>query len=55
MIARIRRREFGAVVFRAFFYPDDVKAVISENYAMVGSIKMNGFDYYLLLPKPPAR
>jgi hypothetical protein len=55
MIARIRRREFGAVVFRAFFYPDDVKAVISENYAMVGSIKMNGFDYYLLLPKPLAR
>jgi hypothetical protein len=52
MLARIRRREFGAVVFRAFFYPDTVKTAISEHYAIVGSIKINGFDYYLLLPKP---
>jgi hypothetical protein len=53
MITRIRQREFGAVVFRAFFYPDDVKTAINENYAMVGSIRINGFDYYLLLPKKP--
>ncbi len=52
MIARIQRREFGAVVFRAYFYPQDVKAAINENYATVGSIKINGFDYVLLLPKP---
>jgi hypothetical protein len=52
MIARIRRREFGAVVYRAQFYPDDVKAVISEEYGMVGSIRINGFEYYLLLPRP---
>jgi hypothetical protein len=52
MIARIQRREFGAVVFRAYFYPEDVKSAISEHYATVGSIKINGFDYYLLLPKP---
>ncbi len=51
MIGRIRRREFGAIIFRAFFYPEDVKAAISGHYAMVGSIRMNGFDYYLLLPK----
>jgi hypothetical protein len=52
MIARIRRREFGAVVYRAQFYPDDVKAVINEEYGMVGSIRINGFEYYLLLPRP---
>jgi hypothetical protein len=52
MIARLRRREFGAVVFRAQFYPDDVKAVISEQYGMVGSIRINGFEYFLLLPRP---
>jgi 4-amino-4-deoxy-L-arabinose transferase-like glycosyltransferase len=52
MLARIRRREFGAVIYRAFFYPEDVKTVIAEHYAIVGSIKINGFDYYLLLPKP---
>lgn len=51
MIARIERREFGAVIFRAYFYPDDVKQAIDRNYATVGSIKINGFDYYLLLPR----
>jgi hypothetical protein len=51
MIARIERREFGAVVFRAFFYPEDVKAAINRNYDFVGGIKINGFDYFLLLPK----
>ena len=51
MIARIERREFGAVVFRAYFYPDDVKQAIDRNYATVGSIKINGFDYFLLLPR----
>ena len=51
MIARIERHEFGAVVFRAFFYPEDVKRAIMRNYDFVGSIKINGFDYFLLLPK----
>lgn len=51
MIARIEKREFGAVVFRAYFYPEDVKQAIDRNYATVGSIKINGFDYYLLLPR----
>lgn len=50
MIARIQRREFGLVVFRAQFYPDDVKVAIGQNYRWVRSIKMNGFDYWLLEP-----
>ncbi len=50
MIARIRRREFGLVIFRAQFYPDDVKDAIGQNYRWARSIKMNGFDYWLLEP-----
>ncbi len=51
MITRIEKREFGAIVLKAFFYPEDVKAAFGRAYRMVGSIKINGFDYYLLLPK----
>lgn len=50
MIARLRRREFGLVIFRAQFYPDDVKEAIGQNYRWARSIKMNGFDYWLLEP-----
>jgi hypothetical protein len=50
MIARLRRREFGLVIFRAQFYPDDVKDAIGQNYRWARSIKMNGFDYWLLEP-----
>lgn len=53
MITRIRRREFGLVVFRAQFYPDDVKDAIGQNYRWARSIKMNGFDYWLLEPLTP--
>jgi hypothetical protein len=50
MIARIERKEFGAVVFRAQFYPDDVKAAIGANYHWATTVKMNGFDYWVLMP-----
>jgi uncharacterized membrane protein len=50
MIEMIRRREFGAVVFRAMFYPEDVKQAIVENYYWAQKFTMNGFDYWLLLP-----
>lgn len=52
MIARIRRREFGLVIFRAQFYPDDVKEAIGQHYRWARSVKMNGFDYWLLEPGP---
>jgi hypothetical protein len=50
MIEMIRRREFGAVVFRAMFYPEDVKQAIVENYYWAQKFTMNGFEYWLLLP-----
>jgi 4-amino-4-deoxy-L-arabinose transferase-like glycosyltransferase len=54
MIADIDQRRFGAVIYRAFFYPEEVKQAIARNYDFVGSIRINGFEYYLLLPKKPA-
>lgn len=50
MIAMIERRAFGAVIFRALFYPEDVKAAIFRNYYWARSFRMNGFDYWVLLP-----
>jgi len=50
MIALIEQRAFGAVIFRALFYPDDVKEAIFRNYYWARNFKMNGFDYWVLLP-----
>lgn len=50
MITMIEQRAFGAVIFRALFYPDDVKEAIFRNYYWAHNFKMNGFDYWVLLP-----
>ncbi|PJF48477.1 MAG: hypothetical protein D6709_00900 [Chloroflexi bacterium] len=50
MIAMIEQRAFGAVVFRALFYPDEVKEAIFRNYYWARHFRMNGFDYWVLLP-----
>lgn len=50
MIEMIERREFGAIIFRALFYPDDVKEAIGRNYYWARNVRMNGFDYWVLLP-----
>jgi len=50
MIEMIEQKAFGAVIFRALFYPDDVKQAIGRNYYWARNVKMNGFDYWILLP-----
>lgn len=50
MIEMIEQRKFGGVVFRAMFYPEDVKAAIIRNYYWAAKYTINGFDYWLLLP-----
>jgi hypothetical protein len=50
MIAMIESKQFGAIIFRALFYPDDVKEAIGRNYYWARNVKMNGFDYWVLLP-----
>jgi len=49
MIALIEQRAFGAVIFRAMFYPDDVKEAILRNYYWAHPFRMNGFEYWVLL------
>lgn len=50
MIGMIRAKAFGAVVFRAQFYPKDVKQALVENYYWAKMVRMNGFEYWVLLP-----
>ena len=50
MIRMIRAKAFGAVVFRAQFYPKDVKAALVEHYYWAKMVRMNGFEYWVLLP-----
>jgi 4-amino-4-deoxy-L-arabinose transferase-like glycosyltransferase len=52
MLRMINAREFGAVIFRAQFYPQDVLIAIGHNYRWARTVRMNGFDYQVLLPKP---
>ncbi|NJM41902.1 MAG: hypothetical protein HC853_14680 [Anaerolineae bacterium] len=50
MIEMIRAKQFGAVVFRAQFYPKDVKEAIVQNYYWAKMVRMNGFEYWVLFP-----
>jgi hypothetical protein len=50
MIEMIKARSFGAVIFRAQFYPQDVLIAIGQNYHWVRAVRMNGFDYQVLYP-----
>ncbi len=50
MIEMIRAKQFGAIVFRAQFYPDDVKKAIVQNYYWAKMVRMNGFEYWVLFP-----
>jgi hypothetical protein len=50
MIRLIEEHHFGLVIFRAQFYPADVKAAILRNYHTLITLHMNGFDYWILQP-----
>ncbi|MCC6904404.1 MAG: hypothetical protein IT326_01080 [Anaerolineae bacterium] len=52
MIGMIEREEFGAVVFRARFYPLPVLEAIGQHYRVSEQVEMNGFTYDILLPTP---
>ena len=50
MLEMIRAKQFGAIVFRAQFYPKDVKEAIVQNYYWAKMVRMNGFEYWVLFP-----
>lgn len=52
MIRMIEAREFGVVIFRAQFYPHDVLLAIRDHYQWGRTVRMNGFDYLVLYPRP---
>jgi len=51
IIERIKRQEFGVVIFRAQFYPQPVLDAIGQNYQPVEHVCMNGFYYHILWPR----
>lgn len=54
LVAAIRAHEFGAIIFRAQFYPPPVLDAAYEAYYPDETIPMNGFNYEVWRPGPPA-
>lgn len=52
LVAAIEAHEFGAVVFRARFYPPPVLDAVDRAYQIADIIPMNGYEYTVLLPDP---
>ncbi|MCC7360222.1 MAG: hypothetical protein IT317_12130 [Anaerolineales bacterium] len=53
-IAMIARQGFGLVILRAQFYPPPVLQALGAHYQPLTEIRMNGFLYRLLEPRPAA-
>ncbi len=51
-IDMINDRAFGLVILRAQFYPPPVLSALGANYQPKTEIRMNGFTYRLLEPRP---
>jgi hypothetical protein len=51
LVNMIDARAFGAVIFRAQFYPQPVLDAIRKAYKPVQKIPMNGYDYEIWLPQ----
>lgn len=52
LVKQIENQEFGAVIFRARFYPQPVLDAIDRAYVIEQVIPMNGYDYTILKPNP---
>ncbi|HZY43659.1 MAG TPA: hypothetical protein VFF70_02830 [Anaerolineae bacterium] len=51
LIAMIDQQKFGAIVFRAQFYPPPVLQAVGARYQPIDDILMNGFVYHILAPR----
>lgn len=51
-VRQIDAQAFGLVVLRAQFYPDPILQAIGRAYQPMSEIRMNGFTYRLLGPRP---
>ncbi|MCC7207504.1 MAG: hypothetical protein IT323_09365 [Anaerolineae bacterium] len=52
LVAAIEAHEFGAVIFRARFYPPPVLDAVDRAYEIADVIPMNGYEYTVMLPDP---
>jgi len=50
LLTMLEQREFGLIVLRAQFYPVPVLEVMGQHYHVTETVKMNGFEYWLLRP-----
>ncbi len=52
LVKMIESQAFGAVIFRAGFYPEPVLAAVKNAYKGAIQVNMNGYQYTVLLPDP---
>lgn len=52
LVAMLEAQEFGLLILRAQFYPEPALVAIGQHYFVTDVIRMNGFDYLLMEPKP---
>jgi len=51
LVKMIEQRAFGAVIFRARFYPPPVLDAVDKHYRPIATIPMNGYDYTVMIPR----
>lgn len=52
LVRMIDEQAFGAVIFRARFYPQPILDAVDRAYRLKEAIPMNGFEYQVLYPDP---
>jgi hypothetical protein len=52
LVTLIEQKKFSVVIFRARFYPPPVLEAVNAHYQRVETIRMNDYDYEILLPNP---
>ncbi len=51
LVSMIEQQEFGLIILRAQFYPQEVLVAISRAYEQTDTVLMNGFNYLILRPR----
>lgn len=52
LVKMVEAQAFGAVIFRARFYPPPILEAVDRAYKVQEIIPMNGYEYTILIPNP---
>lgn len=52
LVKMVEAQAFGAVIFRARFYPPPILEAVDRAYRVQAVIPMNGYEYTILIPNP---